>query len=444
MRALITQLPFPSTHDPDPDLAAYYVDYEARYRAYLPEFFIPEGRLWEMPLWVAHLTAALDHAGVDSAFCDLSEEPADPAASAERILESSAPGDVVLLSPLAQNFAPALEVSERVRKAGRRTLLGGNMATLAPPGSVDHVHRGRIEPTDVRRLVALATGGGGATAAPHTRGVSEREISWPPSYRHLSAYSGSVPLLRINASHGCLYTCSFCGDAWSAQLTLVTREALAAEVDELAERFPDTRLVYIGDKTFGQSKKAVTNLLDVFADRPGYRFVVQTHVLQTREWVIEAMAELGVVVVELGFESADTQMLKKHGKLSRGLEDYTERIRALDAAGMRVVLNVMGGLPEETEESHAATVEWLDENADVVWLCNLYNFVPYPLTPDFPRLEDRIFDWDFRSWREDAPPVYVPYHLTPERSWELFKEKVRTAHGLVARGAAKEAVGAAR
>jgi radical SAM superfamily enzyme YgiQ (UPF0313 family) len=346
----------------------------------------------------------------------------------------------VLLSPLAQNFALALEVSELVRLAGRRTVLGGNMATVAPRGSADHVHRGRLDLDVARRIAALAAGGGGMTAAPRTVGVSKQEISWPPSYRHLSGYSGAVPLLRINASHGCLYTCGFCGDAWSAQLTLVTREALAAEVDELAERFPETRLVYIGDKTFGQSKKAVTNLLSVFADRPGYRFIVQTHVLQTRDWVIEAMCDLGVVVVELGFESADTQMLKRLGKLSHGLEHYTERVRALDAAGMRVVLNVMGGLPEETEESHEATIRWLEHNADVVWLCNLYNFVPYPLTPDYPRLRDRIFEWDFAAWREDAPPVYVPYHLAPERSWELFKEKIRVVHELVAR----EAVAAAR
>jgi 3-oxoacyl-ACP reductase-like protein len=102
----------------------------------------------------------------------------------------------------------------------------------------------------------------------------------------------------------------------------------------------------------------------------------------------------------------------------------------------------MGGLPEETEESHAATMEWLAENADVVWLCNLYNFVPYPLTPDFPRLRERIFEWNFAAWREDAPPVFFPYHLTPERSWTLFKEKVRAVHELVARDAEQQTVGA--
>ena len=57
-----------------------------------------------------------------------------------------------------------------------------------------------------------------------------------------------------------------------------------------------------------------------------------------------------------------------------------------------------------------------------------------PLVPDFRRLEDRIFDWDFANWREDGPPVYEPRNLTAERSWELFLEKVDVAHRIVREG----------
>ncbi|HZM76203.1 MAG TPA: radical SAM protein [Candidatus Limnocylindrales bacterium] len=421
-------MPFPSTWSPEPDLAAYYRVYDRRFAELLPDYFVPTGGLWEIPLWVAHLTALLDEVDLDSTFIDLSRAEAVASSCVEVLCDASAPGDLILMSPLAQNFALAHAVSRRLQAAGRKCVLGGNMAPLVPPDSCHSVFRGQLDATTARRLAAIARGeqAGVVQIAPG-RGLRPNRIGWAPTYRHLEGYAGQVPLIRINASHGCLFDCSFCGDAWSSQLTLVDRDALRREVDELIKRFPDCRIFYIGDKTFGQSREAVANLLAVFADRPGFRFIVQTHVMQVKPWVIDAMRQLGVAVVEMGFESADTAMLKAQNKISRGLEDYTRRIAAIRDAGMRVVLNVMGGLDEETAQSHRLTMAWQREHRELLWLCNLYNFVPYPLIPDFARLRPRIFDWDFAHWREDAPVVYRPTHLSVQESWALFKEKIATA-----------------
>jgi radical SAM superfamily enzyme YgiQ (UPF0313 family) len=428
---IIAQLPFPSTGEPDPHLARYYEDYERLFRTEFSGYFIPQDGLWEMPLWVAHLTALIDRAGLDSTFCDLSRSAVRKQTCAEQVLDVSAPGDIVLISPLAQNLDLALRVTELLEARARRVVIGGNMAPLVPAGTAHLVYHGRLDAALVGKLMRLAAEAGGQLVNTPTPSSARDRITWAPDYRHLYGYRGQVPLLRLNASHGCLYACSFCGDAWTRQLVLVEQDALSAEVDQLSELFPDTKLVYVGDKTFGQSKEAVRNLLAVFADRPGFRFIVQTHVMQVRPWVISAMKELGVVAAELGFESGDTQMLKRHNKLTRGLDDYTDKVQMISSAGIRVVLNVMGGLDEETEQSHEQTVRWLWENRSLLWLFNLYNFVPYPLVPDFPRLRDRIFDWDFAHWREDQPPVYTPRNLTPARSWQLFLDKVETAHRIV-------------
>lgn len=429
--AHIVQLPFPSTSDPDPDLSAYYRTYAERFATVIPEYFVPDGGLWELPLWVAHLTALLDSASIDSGFLDYSRSPYDADDISAALMAASRPGDLVLMSPLAQNFDLALSVSASLLRAGRRPVIGGNMAPLTPAGAAHLVHNGQLNASVARRLAAAADDGRKLEQIPSVRGLQREPISWAPEYRHLEGYTASVPLVRLNASHGCLYGCTFCGDAWSAQLTVVERQALEREADELAARFPDVRLVYIGDKTFGQSREAVNNLIEVFADRPGYRFIVQTHVMQVRPWVVEAMQRLGVVAVEMGFESADTAVLKSQNKLSRGLDDYATRIATIRDAGIHVVLNVMGGLDEETEQSHEATTGWMLDHQELIWLCNLYNFVPYPLIPDFNRLRPRIANWNFREWREDLPVVYTPSYLTIEASWELFKDKVAVAHRLI-------------
>jgi len=113
------------------------------------------------------------------------------------------------------------------------------------------------------------------------------------------------------------------------------------------------------------------------------------------------------------------------------LEAYATRLGLLQEAGIAVVLNVLGGLPEQTVSAHEATVGWLTAYRDLWWLCNLYNFVPYPLTPDFPRLRPRIHDWDFSHWREDAPPVFHPFHLSAAESWDLFEETITAVHAIV-------------
>ena len=256
-------------------------------------------------------------------------------------------------------------------------------------------------------------------------------IRWAPRYDLLGGFAKRVPLLRLNASHGCLYACAFCGDSWSRKLHVVERELLAGEVDRLAELYPETRLIYVGDKTFGQSPEAVRNLRAVFATRPGYRFIVQTHVRVVDEALVETMQELGVVVVELGFETADEQLLHEVGKANGGEGRVGAALALLRDANLRVVLDILGGLPTERRESHAKVVKFIEDSSDLVWLYNLYNFVPYPLTPLFPRLRDRIFDWNYENWREDAPPVFEPFHLSRAQSWELFLEKVACAHRAV-------------
>lgn len=425
-RAAMVQLPFPSTTAPHPALIAYYRTYAERYKEEVPEYFVPEGELWELPLWVAHLSGMLRAIRWTDTFIDLASAPAEPDVCVERILAVTEPGDHVLLSPLAQNFGLACAVSRELRRRGRQTVIGGNMAALATEHDATRVVRGIVAPETL--LAALDSPPAGTELRAQRRG----SIAWSPRYEALATDGRQVPLLRLNASHGCLFNCAFCGDAWSHKLFIVDRASLEAEADELAELFPETKLIYIGDKSFGQSPSAVRNLLDVFAARPGYRFIVQTHFSLLDETLIEQMLELGVVVVELGFETADQQALREVAKVNGDNLRLRAALESLRDAGLRVVLNVLGGLPSERASSNAKTISFIDDCSELVWLYNLYNFVPYPLTPIFPQLRERIFDWDYAHWREDAPPVFTPFHLSAQESWELFLEKVACAHRAIA------------
>jgi hypothetical protein len=110
---------------------------------------------------------------------------------------------------------------------------------------------------------------------------------------------------------------------------------------------------------------------------------------------------------------------------------YHNALEQLHRAGIKVVLNVLGGLPNETNATHQETLSFLEASADLVWLHNLYNFVPYPKTPLYPTIRSRIIDWDFNNWREDKPVVFTPYNQSREQSWEQFLNLVSCATRLV-------------
>src|SRR5262245_862535 len=99
----IVQLPFPSLSEPHELVVSYYRDYSRLFSKLSNGYFVPEGSLWELPLWVAHLTGMLESLGYTPSFIDLSQTAAGADECMQALRASTRPGEVVLLSPLAQN-----------------------------------------------------------------------------------------------------------------------------------------------------------------------------------------------------------------------------------------------------------------------------------------------------------------------------------------------------
>ncbi len=424
--ATLVQLPFPSQGDPLPLLSEYYARYQQRFRAINAGFALTDGDLWEMPLWVAHLDGVIGRD--DTAFLDLSRAPAEHEACVNAIASSCDSSRLVLFSPLAQNFSLARSISQKLMREGYRTMIGGNMASLASTDDFSWVVVGNMN-SDVYASLGLRAPG--RVELPRVTGVRHRGLAHRPRYRLLAGFRGRVPMLRLHASHGCLFACTFCGDAWSRELHVVQVDHLREELEELRLLFPDVRLFYIGDKTFGQSPAAVAALRDVMRDHPDLQLVVQTHVMMIKPQTLAALTELPVAVVEMGFETGSSAVLSSVLKGRRKEEDVLGALSALRSRGIMPCLNVLGGLPQETADTHRITVEFLKRTGDVAWLYNIYNFVPYPLTPLFAALRPRIHDWNFAHWREDHPVVFTPYHQSVADAWDQFRTLVAVCGDII-------------
>ena len=406
------------------------------YQTVFADYFIPTGELWEAPLWVAHLDGAIGKE--NTVFVNLSQMLPKSELIVADLLQQLQRDSIVFLSPLAQNFELSREVSQTLIAKGFRTAIGGNMADLANPQDFSVVYRGLAR---AGIFDELNTTNQVKDDEQLVLGRRQKPLGYRPNYRYLAPFASKVPLVRLNASHGCLFGCTFCGDAWSKQLHVVPYDDLVAEFNDIRATFSNLRVIYIGDKTFGQSGDAVRNLIAVTRGS-NLDFIVQTHVDVVTDNLIDQMQELGVKVVEIGFETADPDVLRKMKKVARP-EQYLRIFEKLRERDIKVILNVLGGLPYATAESHRRTVEFLEATKQSVFLYNLYNFVPYPKTPIYPLIRDRIRDWDFSHWREDLPVVFEPFHQSSDESWRQFMETVslctnlcraKIAEGGVSRG----------
>lgn len=418
-RAALVQLPFPSQEDPCQALCDYYDRYQQRYREVIPDYGVGTGDLWELPLWVAHLDGAIGRD--DTVLLDLSGIPCLPEACIASIARECDTSTVLFFSPLAQNFDLARNVSRLAQTHGYRTAVGGNMAVLASTDDFTWVVTTKFDSESYEAMVSRPPG---MLSKRKRSGIRHEPVPYRPSYRLVSDMAGRFPLLRIHASHGCLFACTFCGDAWSRELHVVRPSDLRLEVEELRQLFPDVRLIYVGDKTFGQSEAAMDVLTEALRDHSDLRLVVQTHVMMIKPRIVERMVDLSVSVAEMGFETGSSSALAAIGKGKRKPEDVENALDELGDAGIKPILNVLGGLPRETAATHDVTREFLRSSASKVWLFNLYNFVPYPLAPLFQELRPRIFDWEFGNWREDRPVVFTPYHQSVDESWDQFGDLI--------------------
>lgn len=424
----LIQLPFPSQSTPLPVLMRYYDSYSKEYNKFFPEYQLNEGDLWEAPLWVAHIDGAIGRD--DTTFVNLSRTPFEAEQCVADICANVDSTAIIFFSPLAQNLSLASEVSQKLMARGYKIVLGGNMSELALADDYSLIYTGIAQAGLYNEIIGALFGGDTHIKKPILLGRNPNSLGYRPWYRLLKDFAGHVPLIRVNASHGCLFACTFCGDAWTKQLHLVERERLRDEIAEIQDIFPNTKLIYIGDKTFGQSKQGIENLLAVIRPEYGFRLIVQTHVDAVAPWVLDAMSELQVEVVEMGFETANPDVLRKFKK-SGGTNNYIPVLEQLTEHGFKVILNVLGGLPYETKESQQDTIQFLKDSKHLVWLYNLYNFVPYPKTPIFPSLRERIIDWNFANWREDQPVVFEPYYQTQTESWEHFLHLVQITTNII-------------
>lgn len=235
-------------------------------------------------------------------------------------------------------------------------------------------------------------------------------------------WDGGVLESAMVASRGCPFDCSFCGAAVSSNPDVTVRmrmpERIMEEILDLKMRFGVQRVRFVDD-LFLANQRLMRMTLKAFVDaRLDMRWDAtgRINVLAgARDELFDLMVTAGCREVALGIESGSDRVLRYVDKKIT----VAQTVRAVTRL-CRVGIDVKGyfilGLPTETRDEHQATLGLIRRLWDLAdgmpgrFRCSVFEYRPYPGTPDWQRLVDAghspraMLDYSDRMDDADFPP----------------------------------------
>ncbi len=198
--------------------------------------------------------------------------------------------------------------------------------------------------------------------------LSDNMVDW----RLFEGNKWDYALIRTTIS--CPFSCAFCGfPEHAGKYQAAGIDAIARELDSLAEAQPDGRIHFVDD-TFNVPKERFKALLAEMIDsQRQLRWHSQYRCQFADRDTVRLMKESGCEGVFLGIESGNDAMLENMNKRAT-VDEYKRGIELLKEAGILTYASFIVGFPGETEETVEDTIRFIDDTGvdffrTQVWYC---------------------------------------------------------------------------
>ncbi len=290
--------------------------------------------------------------------------------------------------------------------------------------TVDFVVRGEGEETLPELLITLQSG----TAPDKVRGIAfwrKGQVVVTPERPFCSDLDALIPawdlvdwedytfyvmpgsrLGLVSSSRGCGNNCSFCSQQkfWHRTFRARRPESFVAELEHLRDIYGVT-VVMLSDEYPTKDEARWQRILDLLIQRKaGVYLLLETCVedILRDAKILDRYRQAGVVHVYVGVESTDPGRLLSFQKNVK-VEQSREALRLLDAAGIISECSFVLGMPDETRESLAKTLE----------LAKLYgpdfahflHIAPWPYADIYDELRSRVKVFDYSKYNFTEPIV---------------------------------------
>jgi anaerobic magnesium-protoporphyrin IX monomethyl ester cyclase len=190
-----------------------------------------------------------------------------------------------------------------------------------------------------------------------------------PAYEKLAGFPKGyhLPLFAYRKRHGatmitsrgCPFTCSFCDrTVFERQYRVNSAAYIYEHMKYLRDRF-GVQHINIYDDLFTAQKKRVFDLCDLLIAKPlGIEFNCAIRTGQTSDEMLRRLKQAGALMVSLGIESADPEMMERH-KAGVSLDAVRQTVAQIHAAGLRAKGLFIFGMPGETPQTVQATSDFI-------------------------------------------------------------------------------------
>ncbi len=210
---------------------------------------------------------------------------------------------------------------------------------------------------------------------------------------------GMAPMIQTN--RGCPFGCAYCHSSQSyyTKVTNQAEERVLSEIDYIAERTTST-LLHIADDNFGifpQDKKYVEEI--VFSmEKSGWPKQVNVSTSkENKKRVLGAIKPLGEITsFSASLQSINRKTLQAINRKNLSFSEYKDVISELKESGVKCLVELIIGLPEETKESFLVGIKQ-SLDAGLNQFC-IYTCMILPNTPLAENEKFKSYALDMR-WR---------------------------------------------
>ncbi len=304
--------------------------------------------------------------------------------------------DLVMVSGMRVQKDDIRETLSRARALGRRTIVGGPLASSEPElllRFADHVVVG--EPDEVFPEIA----------ADLERGTAQRlyviedkpDVSKTPLPRFDLLQLEKYASMAVQFSRGCPFQCEFCDiiTIYGRKPRTKHPSQLLAELEALFKLGWREQVFIVDDNFIGNHKLALelAQALEEWQQSHGYPFLFYTEAsidLAQKPKLIEAMVRANFFYVFIGIESPSPKSLTEAKKFQNLRGDPLESVRFIQNQGLWVTAGFIIGFDSDTESVFELQRDFI-ERAAIPWAMVGFLQAP-PTTPLFDRMlkEDRL------------------------------------------------------
>ncbi len=227
------------------------------------------------------------------------------------------------------------------------------------------------------------------------------------------------PFGMIQSARGCPYQCNYCVKSFGTKLTTRTPKQIIDEIKELKHLFGIKSLRFIDDTFTAIPSRVIDICKLMIAEGFNLEWTCLSRADTLNEEMLHWMKKAGCKRIYIGVESGSQRILDFYKKRVN-VQEALENIKMCERLGIETLGFFIVGMAEETREDFEQTLNFAIKS-DLTFVI-ISELIPYPGTPLFPLMKDKI-DFSLMPYKNEYkdPEMRERYHKwEKEFYWKFY------------------------